>query len=227
MVGIILVTKPPCLFPSAVAVEPIHDDDDDDKSLVTAILTDYLNREFDIFQLVQLPAAPVAAAAWPLYSVGAVLGLATAMCTAAYCCLTSKLDTAVDTSVQLLYIGVFCLPLAPVALLAGGNATNRFFDGGVADIPLQDWMGLLGVSVTGLLAFYLELKALTMVPPSVFATLETSQIVVAFAAQCVMNHALPSLVDVAGSGLVFASSVAIILEPQLTSRVKCTRRGPQ
>ena len=214
MGGIVLVTKPPCLFPSVAPSDTVMttDDDVDNSTFMMSMVNDYLDRDFEVFQLQQ--AQPVNT--WPLYSVGAVIGLSTAMCTAAYCCLTSKLET--PTSVQLLYIGVFCLPLAPIALLV--SDTNRFFDGGVADITHQDWMALVGVTCTGLTAFYLELKALTLVPPSVFATLRTSQILVAFSAQCVINQSLPSIVDVAGAGLVFISAVAIVLEPQLTSRLR-------
>ena len=53
---------------------------------------------------------------------------------------------------------------------------NRFLAGSFYDVTASEWAGLVGVSLTGLLCIYLEIKSLGMIPPSVFATLRTSQV---------------------------------------------------
>jgi len=231
MAGIVLVTKPPCIFGSGDIVKP--DDLAANSSLVAAIVTDYLDRDFEVFELPQNTTAAdamnaAAGSSGAQYSIGAIIALTTAMFTAGYSCIMSKLDgTDVGPSIQLLYMGIFCLPISTLCLLFEDPASgvgNRFFNGSVTNINLQDWLALTGVSMTNLLCSFTELKALAIVPPSVFATLRTSQIIVAFAAQCIMNSALPAVIDVAGAGLVFLSAMAITFEPRLSKIITC-RRG--
>jgi len=231
MAGIVLVTKPPCLFGSG-DLPTTEDLSANSTSVITAMVTDYLDRDFEVFEMSQNTTAAdaVKAAATSTggkYSVGAIIALTTAMFTAGYSCIMSKLDGYVGSSVQLLYMGIFCLPISTLCLLfedPTSGAGNRFFNGSIADITLQDWLAVIGVSLSNLLCSFTELKALAIVPPSVFATLRTSQIIVAFAAQCIMNSALPAVIDVAGAGLVFAAAMAVTFEPRL-SKLITFRRG--
>lgn len=224
MAGIVLVTKPPCLFGPGDIQEP--EDLGANSSFISLIVNDYLDRDFEVFELSQNIKASVAeetaeTSGGSLYTVGAVIALGSAMFTAGYSCIMSKLAGTVQPSVQLLYIGLFCLPLSTVSQLFEESASgpgNRFF-GSFTDITIQDWLALTGVSMTGLLCIFTELKALSIVPPSVFATLRTTQIIVAFAAQCIINSALPAVIDVTGAGLVFAAAMAITFEPRLSKMI--------
>ena len=224
MAGIVLVTKPPCIFGSA-EVAP-SDDIAVNSTFISLMVNDYLNRDFEVFELSkQTPAAATEAAddgSSSLYMVGALIALSSAMFTAGYSCIMSKLASTVESSVQLLYIGIFILPLSTVCqLFEEIGVNNRFFHGSFTDITFQDWLAVVGVSLSGLLCIYTEIGALQIVPPAVFATLRTSQIIVAFIAQCIMNAAMPAVIDVAGAGLVFASAMAITFEPRLSKMIAC------
>ena len=63
--------------------------------------------------------------------------------------------------------------------------------------------------------FVFTLKALVMIPPNNVATLRTSQIIVAFVAQVLVNNTMPSVIDVLGAAFIFLAAVAVTFEDQI------------
>ena len=134
MAGIVLVTKPPFLFPSTMASE---DFTQNYTSILSPLVNDYLDRDFEIFQLPTSDNMTAVRSSHlygnssnnSLYAVGATIALASALFTAGYSCIMSKLGSKVPSSVQLLFIGIFCLPLSALSLLfeeEAGVVRNRY-----------------------------------------------------------------------------------------------------
>ena len=133
MAGIVLVTKPPFLFPSTMPPENLTENT---TSILSPLVNDYLDRDFEIFQLPtndNITALrsnhPYGNSSNSLYAVGATIALASALFTAGYSCIMSKLGSKVPSSVQLLFIGIFCLPLSALSLLfeeEAGVVRNRY-----------------------------------------------------------------------------------------------------
>ena len=136
MAGIVLVTKPPFLFPSTL---PSEDFTQNTTSILSPLVNDYLDRDFEIFQLPTNDNMTAAVrSSHPqgssssnnsFYAVGAIIALTSALFTACYSCIMSKLGSKVPSSVQLLFIGIFCLPLSALSLLfeeEAGVARNRY-----------------------------------------------------------------------------------------------------
>ena len=73
---------------------------------------------------------------------------------------------------------------------------------------------------TGILGFVLLFKALVMIPPSTASTLRTSQIIVAFVAQVLVNHNIPEIIDVLGAAFIFLAAMMVTFEDQICSCVK-------
>ena len=73
-----------------------------------------------------------------------------------------------------------------------------------------------------MLGFFLILRALVMIPPSVAATLRTGQIVVAFVAQVLINNTIPGVVDVLGAAFIFLAAMVVTFEVQIYKGIeKC------
>ena len=130
MAGIVLVTKPPFLFPSTMPAENLTENT---SNILSPLVNDYLDRDFEIFQLPSNDNMTAVRSNHPhgnsLYAVGATIALASALFTAGYSCIMSKLGSKVPSSVQLLFIGIFCLPLSALSLLfqeQAGVMSNRY-----------------------------------------------------------------------------------------------------
>ena len=71
------------------------------------------------------------------------------------------------------------------------------------------------ITFTGILGFLLLFKALIMIPPSTVSTLRTSQIIVAFAAQVLINKNTPAVIDVLGAAFIFLAAIMVTFEEQI------------
>jgi len=234
MVGIVLVTKPPFLFPSATVepsadvpatVNPAHVTSpvENNSSLIQTLIADYLDREYELFSLATITAdatnvdEAVASAGNSLYFVGAIIALSSAICSATNAVLVSNLGDDVSTNIQLFWIGVACILVSPVCMFIDEN--DRIFSAQIVDIRGAEWGGLVAVSLCGLFGFYCTLNALNLIPPATASTLRTSQIIVAFIAQVIMVGVMPAFIDVAGAGLVFLAAMAITFEPRIRAMI--------
>lgn len=157
MVGIVLVTKPPFLFP---VEEP------DTNSTLWHALNWSNGGNSD---------------SGDYYFVGAIIALSSAIFSASNNIVIAKIGQQVPKNVQLLYIGFFGLIVACFCQLLDEN--DRFFSSQITEIPLTDIGVAMGVGSIGLFGFFCTVRSLTMIPPSTVATLRTSQIFVAFIAQ--------------------------------------------
>ena len=66
-----------------------------------------------------------------------------------------------------------------------------------------------------MLGFYFVIQALVMIPPSNAATLRTSQIIVAFVAQVLINHNIPAVIDVLGAAFIFLAAMTVTFENEI------------
>ena len=193
MVGIILVTKPPFLFPNAENVNStVHSKLDHNFVYHDAKIVNWTNLIPAQFQY-----EPDAG---DYYFIGAIIALSSAIFSASNNIVIAKIGKEIPITVQLFYIGFFGLLVAFLCVYMDEN--DRFFTSKTNEIPLSDIGVALGVgcigkllnlslnlcTVTfklalGLFGFFCTTRSLTMIPPSTVATLRTSQIFVAFIAQ--------------------------------------------
>ena len=54
-----------------------------------------------------------------------------------------------------------------------------------------------------------------MIPPSTVSTLRTSQIIVAFVAQVLINRNTPAVIDVLGAAFIFLAAIMVTFEEQI------------
>ena len=54
-----------------------------------------------------------------------------------------------------------------------------------------------------------------MIPPSTVSTLRTSQIIVAFVAQVLINKNTPAVIDVLGAAFIFLAAIMVTFEEQI------------
>ena len=54
-----------------------------------------------------------------------------------------------------------------------------------------------------------------MIPPSTASTLRTSQIIVAFVAQVLINNNIPEIIDVLGAAFIFIAAMMVTFEEQI------------
>ena len=54
-----------------------------------------------------------------------------------------------------------------------------------------------------------------MIPPSTASTLRTSQIIVAFVAQVLINNNIPEIIDVLGAAFIFVAAMMVTFEEQI------------
>ena len=59
-----------------------------------------------------------------------------------------------------------------------------------------------------------------MIPPSTASTLRTSQIIVAFVAQVLINHNIPEIIDVLGAAFIFLAAMMVTFEDQICTGFK-------
>ena len=82
----------------------------------------------------------------------------------------------------------------------------------VTDISPLDWLKLISVGMTALLAFCAKVRALQTTDPTVVSCVRASEIVMAFVLQVVAMGQSASVVEVSGSLLVMVSIVCITRE---------------
>ena len=70
--------------------------------------------------------------------------------------------------------------------------------------------------ITGILGFVTLFKALVMIPPATASTLRTSQIIVAFVAQVLINNTIPEVIDVLGAAFIFIAAMIVTFEEQIS-----------
>lgn len=59
-----------------------------------------------------------------------------------------------------------------------------------------------------------------MIPPATASTLRTSQIIVAFVAQVLVNHNIPEVIDVLGAAFIFLAAMMVTFEDQICKGFK-------
>ena len=59
-----------------------------------------------------------------------------------------------------------------------------------------------------------------MIPPSTASTLRTSQIIVAFVSQVLINHNIPEIIDVLGAAFIFLAAMMVTFEHQICKGIK-------
>merc|ERR1711881_295532 len=84
----------------------------------------------------------------PLYFVGALLALSSAIFSSMNCIVISKLGNEVATNTQMLWIGYACIAITPLCLLVDEN--DRIFSEHALEITGAEWGFLVLVSLIGL-----------------------------------------------------------------------------
>ena len=173
MVGIVLVTQPTFLF------EVNHN------VLKGAwkFENEFSNSNQDEKNTSQLDAAPHDRDS--SYLLGAMVALSSALFSAIVCVITSKIGNNVPTTLQLLYIALFSLSIS--CFLPCIDNVDYFFRAKIVDITALNWGLYVGLSLSGMFSYRLAFKACKMIQPAIVATLRTTEIVIAFIAQSILN----------------------------------------
>ena len=74
--------------------------------------------------------------------------------------------------------------------------------------------------VTGIFGFWLFLKSLLFISPTIVSTLRTSEIVLAFIAQIAITNTVPAAIDVLGAMFIFVAAVILTIENQIVKTMK-------
>ncbi len=82
----------------------------------------------------------------------------------------------------------------------------------IVRITPQQWGLFFGLSVMGMLAFFLYTMALYLICPTIHSFIQSFQIVISFGLQILIMKEMASPLTICGGSLVFVSVVAISLE---------------
>lgn len=223
MAGIILVTKPPFLFPETHSSG--NGTDPNVTDVLTSVMNDYLDRDFILYDLTPVNWTTMTDDATfvedvdphELYFVGALIALSSAVFSAANNIIMAKFGGVISASLQLFYIGLGGMLVAGLCQFV--DEGDRFFTQDIYKITGNEWGICIGLALIGMVGFGCTIYSLIMIPPSTAATLRTSQIIVAFIAQIIIMNNIPAVLDIMGASLIFVAAMAITFEPMIQRKL--------
>jgi len=151
------------------------------------------------------------------YSIGAAIALSVAILGAISNILTAKLGNEVATAIKLFYVGVFGFIMAGAAQFL--DETDRFFSSDITNISSLEWTYHIGISISGIIGFFLGFKSLQMIPPATVSTLRSTEIIVACVINVILTRTIPEPFQIIGSSLVFLAVLSLIFEEQLSKSI--------
>lgn len=148
-----------------------------------------------------------------LYQLGALLGILTAVCRGLVN-VSITICTEVHSLVCLWWsgFGLLLCALFTVAFYSEARIMHLQFD----DVSFQDWMGHIGIALTGLLAYFCGIKAFQMIDPTVVSSIRSVDIILAYVAQVVIMHQVPNYLASIGACLIVLSGISIALQDFLS-----------
>ena len=95
------------------------------------------------------------------------------------------------------------------------QSTSRILSPDIYLISSSDWLILIGLSVSGLLAFTSLTKALKLISPNIVSSLRALELVLAFIVQTVITGATPDIWSCFGGGLVFSGVLILTFQKKI------------
>ncbi|XP_059097482.1 uncharacterized protein LOC131891830 isoform X1 [Tigriopus californicus] len=150
---------------------------------------------------------------YDLYFLGALLATGCAVVAAANNIVIAKLQD-VKPLVQLLYVGIGAFFVAMGCELFDSN--DKFFTSKITEITATQALIYIALSLSGMFCYFCMIVSLVLkVPPATVSTLRTLQIIVAFVVQVFVSHTMPGFVDLLGAALVFVCALVITFENKI------------
>ena len=85
----------------------------------------------------------------------------------------------------------------------------------ISQIPYTHWIAYVGIAIFGMLGYFCMTKALKMVDPTLVSFLRSLEIVFGFVFQVAVMQQIPTVLSLAGAGMVLVSIIAISLQDLL------------
>ena len=69
----------------------------------------------------------------------------------------------------------------------------------------------------GIIGFFLAYKSLQIIHPATYATVTSTEIVIAFVANMILNNEIAKPMEIIGSSFVFLATLGLIFEKQIST----------
>jgi len=123
---------------------------------------------------------------------------------------------SVPVPVLALWTAIFSLPMAIfMNLLQPGSCV---LSSCITLISSTTWLILIGLSLSGFLAFLLLIQAMKMISPTICSSLSILEIVLAYTSQLILSKTYPELLTCVGMMVVVVGVITITLHDQSVSR---------
>lgn len=213
LAGIVLVAKPSFIFNNQLTPSQNHSSPTYDTSDLRA---EYSNKHYLLYSL-RTP-VPSSIDRDDYYFIGALIALSNAVICAANQILIAKVGKDVSTTIQLFYIAIAAMVIAGLCTFI--DEKDRFFTTNITQITAYEWGICVAVACVGIFGFWLFLKSLLFISPTIVSTLRTSEIVLAFIAQIAITNTVPAAIDVLGAMFIFVAAVILTIENQIVKTMK-------
>ena len=181
---------------------------------------------FDTFTLLNISIDPIQTD--EMFTIGVVLAVIACVSGGFMDVLIAKC-VSVSASVLVLWTAVLGFLIAVTYGLL--NPSSYILSTNVVNIPARDWaiffgnnqsiihlfllILTLGLSISGLLAFFTLTKSLQMISPNLVASLRTLELVLAFSVQSLITGLAPDILSCVGGTFIFVGMKWLVL-PNLT-----------
>ena len=92
---------------------------------------------------------------------------------------------------------------------------SRILSADIIKISWSDWLILIGLAVSGLLAFTSMTKALKLISPNMVASLRTLELVLAYGVQSLITGENPDTLSCIGGGLVLGGVLVLTFQDRI------------
>merc|ERR1719468_383210 len=129
----------------------------------------------------------------------------------------------VKSPVLVLWVGLAAILVSSIA--AQFVPTALIATGRITEMPLQMWLIILGLAVSGMLAYLCLTRALQLISPTLVSSLRSLEIIFAYGAESIIVYALPMVTSIFGAILVIIGVTGIALEFHITQLIQRLRSG--
>ena len=157
-----------------------------------------------------------------LYYIGVSLAV-TACCTGGLKDVLVAKCEGVSTPTLVNWSAIFGLVIA--VIFSQLQTDSRVLSADIIKINLSDWFILIGLAVSGLLAFTSMTKALKLISPNVVSSLRAMELVLAFGVQSLITWESPDTLSCIGGGLVLCGVLLLTFQDRICDVLRLCQRN--